>query len=109
MPTAIVHRQPALVYASVRCTKAAYVRKRTVVFAVGSNTMMAKETKRVLLVTHHNPTRPRGVLGKILDTGDEVNEVRGRAARDEGASANGLQRAAAPRSGRYDTEALWSP
>ena len=70
---------------------------------------MAKETKRTLLVTHHNPTRPREVLGKILDTGDEVNEVRGRAARDEGAGAIGLQRAAAARSGRYDKEALWSP
>jgi DNA-binding NarL/FixJ family response regulator len=36
---------------------AAYVRKRAVVFAIGSNTMMAKETKRILLVTHHNAFR----------------------------------------------------
>src|SRR5215217_7865367 len=99
-----------LVYATVRCTMAAYVRKRTVVFAIGSNTMMAKETKSAYC---WSPTTTlhahEGRLGKILDTGDEVGGVRGRAARHEGAGAVGLQRAAAAKGGRYDTEALRSP
>src|SRR5215204_1877713 len=109
MPTAIVHRQPALVYATVRSTMAAYVRERTVVFAIRSNTMMAKETKSAYC---WSPTTTlhahEGRLGKILDTGDEVNGVRGRAARHEGASASELQRPAAARVSRYDTEALRS-
>jgi DNA-binding NarL/FixJ family response regulator len=36
---------------------AIYVWSRTVVFALGSNTVMAKKTKRILLVTHHNAFR----------------------------------------------------
>src|SRR5829696_8346237 len=57
---------------------AAYVRERTVVFAIRSNTMMAKETKSAYC---WSPTTTlhahEGRLGKILDTGDEVKELEG--------------------------------